>query len=186
MDIIPGRMNKKFRIGDRVEVLDDTVKGVVSRVGEPLITVRTEEGFDFEYPPSKLLLRSPETLKSHEIPPVAISDGEARPPEKKRSRKRSKPIPPEIDLHIHQLRDSTQGMSNFEMVQLQLATAKKALDLAIERKTPRIIFIHGVGTGVLKQELRALLRTYDHLSIYDADFSKYGRGATEVRIYSRK
>ena len=88
----------------------------------------------------------------------------------------------EVDLHIHQLTRSVKGMSNFEMLSIQLDTAKKRLEFAIKKRIPRVIFIHGVGEGVLKIELESLLSKYP-VDIYPASFQKYGFGATEVYIF---
>ncbi len=41
---------------------------------------------------------------------------------------------------------------------------------------------HGIE-GVLKEELEFLFGRYDNLKYYDADYQKYGLGATEVYIY---
>jgi len=48
------------------------------------------------------------------------------------------------------------------------------------------VFIHGIGEGVLKAELEYLFRRYGNLKYYDADYQKYGRGATEVYIFQSK
>jgi hypothetical protein len=45
-----------------------------------------------------------------------------------------------------------------------------------------VVFIHGVGEGVLKIELEYLFRRYENVKYYDADYQKYGLGATEVYI----
>ena len=89
----------------------------------------------------------------------------------------------EVDLHIHQLTKSSKGMSNHEMLNLQLATAQRQLEFAIRKRIQKVVFIHGVGEGVLKEELYYLFKRYDQLKYYDADYQKYGLGATEVYIY---
>ena len=63
----------------------------------------------------------------------------------------------EVDLHIHQLVKSTKNMSNYDMLTLQLDTAKRRLEFAISKRIQRVIFIHGVGAGVLKLEMEYLL-----------------------------
>ncbi len=73
-------------------------------------------------------------------------------------------------------------MSNYEMLNLQLDTAKRRLEFAISKKIPRVVFIHGVGEGVLKRELEYLLKRYN-VALSDASFQKYGYGATEVYVY---
>ena len=52
-----------------------------------------------------------------------------------------------------------------------------------KKKSIPLVFIHGVGEGVLKEELRYLFNRYDNVKFYDADYQKYGLGATEVYIY---
>ena len=74
-------------------------------------------------------------------------------------------------------------MSNYDMLNIQLDTAKRQLDFAISKRIQKVVFIHGVGEGVLKEELRYLFNRYDNVKFYDADYQKYGLGATEVYIY---
>ena len=88
----------------------------------------------------------------------------------------------EVDLHINQLIKSTKGMDNFDMLTLQLNTAKRKIEYAISKRISKIIFIHGVGEGVLKSELHYLFGRYP-VRFYDASYKKYGLGATEVYVY---
>jgi DNA-nicking Smr family endonuclease len=89
----------------------------------------------------------------------------------------------EVDLHIHQLVPSTKGMSNFDMLNIQLETAKRQLEFAMKKRIQKVVFIHGKGAGVLQEELKYLFGRYDNLKYYDADYRKYGLGATEVYIF---
>lgn len=92
-------------------------------------------------------------------------------------------IDKEVDLHIEKLVDSYKGMSNYDMLQLQLRHFQKNLDEAINNRYHKIVFIHGVGAGRLKQELLNILAGYTkEVRYYDAEYKKYGLGATEVLI----
>ena len=52
-----------------------------------------------------------------------------------------------------------------------------------KNKGRRIVFIHGVGNGTLKTELRKQLeRKYKGINYQDASFREYGYGATMVII----
>ena len=73
-------------------------------------------------------------------------------------------------------------MSNFDMLNLQLDTARGQLEFAIRKRIPKIVFIHGKGEGVLKQELETLFSRYNNVRFYDADYKTYGLGATEVSV----
>jgi len=86
----------------------------------------------------------------------------------------------EVDLHIEELQPDFFNLTNSEMVAIQLKHFSQEMDNAIRNQFKRIIFIHGVGNGVLKKELRNELRKYDGISVRDGDFAKYGYGATEV------
>jgi Domain of unknown function (DUF2027)/Smr domain len=88
----------------------------------------------------------------------------------------------EIDLHIEELIDNFSGMSNFEIVQIQLNNFKNALDNAINGHYRKLVVIHGVGNGRLKQEVRNVLASYKNVRFYDGSYAKYGFGATEILI----
>jgi hypothetical protein len=85
----------------------------------------------------------------------------------------------EVDLHINQLLDDIRGLSNADMLKLQMETFRKEMDKAIGSGAKKIVFIHGVGDGVLKNELRReLSRKYSKFPVQDASFREYGFGAT--------
>ncbi len=87
----------------------------------------------------------------------------------------------EIDLHLHELLEDSRGLTNHEMLEVQLGRFRNELDTAIENGTRRIVFIHGIGNGTLKQELRKELTTkYKKYYFQDASFKEYGYGATMV------
>lgn len=87
----------------------------------------------------------------------------------------------EIDLHIHELLEDTRGLTNHEMLEVQMGRFRNELETAIANGTRRIVFIHGVGNGTLKQELRQeLTNKYKKYYFQDASFKEYGFGATMV------
>lgn len=89
----------------------------------------------------------------------------------------------EVDLHIHELLDNTNGLSNRDMLETQMKEFHKVMAANANNKKRKIVFIHGVGNGVLKNELRrALDRKYKWHDYQDASFQEYGWGATMVII----
>ena len=89
----------------------------------------------------------------------------------------------EVDLHIHQLLDSTAGMSNADMLEYQLKKFNEVMTENLHHKNQKIVFIHGKGDGVLKNALLKELKTkYKQCSVQDASFQEYGFGATMVII----
>ncbi|HET6992807.1 MAG TPA: DUF2027 domain-containing protein, partial [Bacteroidia bacterium] len=89
----------------------------------------------------------------------------------------------EIDLHIEELLDNWSGMTNAQLIDVQLKKMQKELDEAIANHYQRIIFIHGVGNGRLKSEVRRILAGYKGIRFHDASLQRYGFGATEVLLY---
>ena len=88
----------------------------------------------------------------------------------------------EVDLHIQELVDNSFGMMNYEIVQIQLDHFDKKLNEAMSKGLKKIIFIHGRGEGKLRDALRQVLERYPNCEAMDADYQRYGVGATEVRI----
>ncbi|MCK5847063.1 MAG: DUF2027 domain-containing protein [Bacteroidales bacterium] len=87
-----------------------------------------------------------------------------------------------VDMHIWELVDDHSRMSNSEMLNIQLAYFEKCLQSAIDNHITKVVFIHGVGTGRLKQEITSIMDERDFLSYKPANMSEYGVGATQVDI----
>ncbi|WP_317166973.1 Smr/MutS family protein [Winogradskyella ursingii] len=178
-----------MKIGDRVETIDDDLSGEIINISDGTITIEDDDGFELQFEANELMLsRNKSSLRSA----VFDSDIEEVKREKEsKKRKNVSTVKPkerhapkfEVDLHIHNLTESTKNMTNFDMLNLQLDTARGQLEFAIRKRIPKMVFIHGVGEGVLKQELETLLSRYNNIQFYDADFKTYGIGATEVRIF---
>ena len=92
--------------------------------------------------------------------------------------------PHELDLHLQALRpDSKEELSNTAILRLQLDAFEDALSRALATNMHEIIFIHGMGNGVLRKEIhRQLSRNKDIKFFEDARKEKFGFGATLVRL----
>ncbi len=89
----------------------------------------------------------------------------------------------EIDLHIDKLSDKYQIMSPAEIIELQTVKFRTSLESALMKGFSKVIFIHGVGNGKLKYEIRRILdQEYRGMKYQDASFREYGYGATMVCI----
>jgi dsDNA-specific endonuclease/ATPase MutS2 len=174
-----------FNIGDTVEAIDDVIRGVVSEVNGTAITVETEDDFSMVFEARELVVITGQiTVSNYEVAQVKK---EKELPKRRKSaitKPKERNLPKmEVDLHINQLVGNTKGLGNYEMLNLQLDTAKRQLEFAMSKRIQKVVFIHGIGEGVLKEELLYLFNKYDNVKHYDADYQKYGLGATEVYIY---
>ena len=91
----------------------------------------------------------------------------------------------EIDLHISALNPDYQNLEKHEIMQAQLDYFMKTLEDAMIHQYQKLIYIHGIGNGSLKNELRKILRTYPDIQTKEAAFNRYGYGAIEVHIHYR-
>lgn len=174
-----------IKTGDRVSALDDDVSGVVLSVKNNEIEVETSDGFVMRFA-SKELIKLDDTsvleqgvLKQNDMffdKKKSDLPGKQSPQFKKKEPE----VTFEVDLHIEKLVQHHKRLSNYEILTIQTDTAKRQIEFAIAKKIPRMVIIHGVGEGVLKSELEFLFKKYDQIIFQDADYRKYGQGATEI------
>ena len=87
------------------------------------------------------------------------------------------------DLHIAELLDNLSGLSNTDMLNVQLDKFREVMDANKKKLGQKIVFIHGKGEGVLRRALLdELKRKWPHCAVQDASFQEYGFGATQVTI----
>ncbi|AUP81142.1 DNA mismatch repair protein MutS [Flavivirga eckloniae] len=179
-----------LKLGDFVMVIDDDLSGVIKQISGDVISIETEDGFLLDFKSDELVANntgksfSQAVFSKKTINDVVFEKEQPskRTQIKKKPKDRYEPTM-EIDLHINKLVKSSKGMSKYDILTLQLDTAKRQLDFAIAKRIPKIVFIHGVGEGILKVELEYLFGRYNNIKFYDANYQKYGLGATEVYIY---
>ena len=88
-----------------------------------------------------------------------------------------------VDLHITALVDNTRGLSNADMLNLQVDEFSRVMDENLKHKGQKIVFIHGKGEGVLRNAiLKELNHRYKGHDVQDASFREYGFGTTQVTI----
>lgn len=89
----------------------------------------------------------------------------------------------ELDLHIEKLTSNHKNLSNPEIIKKQLDTLDKYLHLAISNRQERMVIIHGLGEGKLREEVHKILKKTMHVSRFKNEYSgRYGFGATEVHF----
>lgn len=176
----------KLKSDDKVLVKDSVIKGVVSKVNGTKVFVIDEDGFELSYTADQLILvgmEQSEMSKFSDINNKMLRQKEHLTDHYKRSTKKSKQekygVVMEVDLHIEKLVKSWSGMSNGDILNKQLDTAEHKVTFAIKNRIPKIVFIHGVGEGVLKEGLYSLFNRYS-LRYEEASYQLYGYGATLV------
>jgi len=175
----------KFNLGDYVMAIDDDIEGRIVRLDEDTYVLLSKDGFEVNYRENELVLdksKKDQLDFTDNFSTLASQNTEFKKRPKQPSiKKKEKQVPPmEVDLHIHKLVKNQKGMTNYDMLTIQLDTAKRQLEFAMNKRIPRIVFIHGVGQGVLRAELEYMFRQYDNIRYQDGDYKKYGVGAIEI------
>ena len=86
-----------------------------------------------------------------------------------------------VDLHIEKITDDWNGLSNHEIVSLQLKTFEKYYDLAVAHMQPSLIVVHGVGSGRLREEIHEQLKHRREVKTFVNQYHPaFGYGATEI------
>ncbi len=98
-----------------------------------------------------------------------------------RAKQKLEPARSVVDLHIEKLVENWKGLSNFEILEIQLSNFEKYYDLAVAHKQPNLIVIHGVGTGKLRTEIHEILKLKREVKSFANQYhSNFGFGATEI------
>lgn len=177
----------KLRVGDFVNFMSDNSQGkIVAVLSDNNYEIEIEEGFTI--PANRLEI---EKIWMNDI---QIDDKQLQRQKKIDENKSSNQISKshqapskffhdhEIDLHIENLIESWKGLSNFDIVSIQLSSFRKRFNQALVNNEPFLVVIHGVGKGVLRNEIYNYLRQFPDIKVGPADAKIYGMGASEIRL----
>ncbi|SEL96255.1 Smr/MutS family protein [Parapedobacter koreensis] len=89
----------------------------------------------------------------------------------------------EVDLHTRAFHRNTAGLTAEDMVRLSIDRMRSALDAAIRQGQQEIRFIHGQGTGALKERIYHELRIYEKNGLIESfEPSFFNSGVVNVII----
>lgn len=178
--------------------LDEVGGGVVLRmVPKDRVLVRTWDGFELEYALKTVVKRERNasyTVSDHHAKLVAANDRMSERIARDKSKgasvhnggrapaKVEDPSVMEVDLHLEKLVEDPSRFSDGEKLSFQLDYFERMLNTAIKQRKRRLVVIHGVGEGVLREEVRKALQFYEGCRFDDADPRRYGYGATAIDI----
>lgn len=170
---------------------------MLALVGRDKAKVRTRDGFELVYPLGQLVRNEVDPSRSvsdHHAQLRAANDRLAERVARDKGRGASvnnagrahQPVEDpgvmEVDLHLHKLVEDEGALSEGEKLRFQLDFFERRLNTAIRERKKRVIVIHGVGEGILREEVRKVLQYYDGVRFDDADPRRYGYGATAIEI----
>jgi len=177
-------ISNTFQQNETVGFLHESGTAIVLRVEGNVVIVQDENGFERSFRVQdlvKLHLQKDDFERHHftetkDVPVEKAVDSNTV------SNKERRYVLPEIDLHIESLIETHSGMTNADIIALQLRSLERFFNEMLACRSRKFIVIHGVGEGTLKSEVRTFIKSRKGAYCYDADFRKYGIGATEVEI----
>ena len=189
-----------FKAGDLVKFLNDVGTATVLRLEGNMVIVEDEDGFERSVERAELMdagdRNQDEKKYGNKLPDIAQlltqEVGERRMKELQRdfevryqhaqaTSMSRRDAHMEVDLHIHELVDDQRGLADGAKLAIQMAHFDRMMDIAKREKLRRIVFIHGVGQGVLRHQIRtALDQHHPDCNYREGDPRRYGSGATEV------
>jgi len=168
-----------YKIGQRVRFLDEPGGGRITALKGEEAWIEDEDGFARVFALTELVPDA--RFPVGDVPPrrdeshLAAGQKKMGP-----TGKRAIPNKLEVDLHFDKLVAYPKNYDAYACLQIQLKEVRKALEKARKQGARRLILIHGVGQGRLREEVHQLLERETDLTFYDASYAEYGRGATEV------
>lgn len=91
------------------------------------------------------------------------------------------PPPSVIDLHIEKIPGANDSMLSYEKLQLQIQYFENYYQLSVAAMQPKLIVIHGIGSGRLREEIHEILSHKKEVKFYVNQYHPdFGFGATEI------
>lgn len=178
-----------FKVGDKVGFLKEQGTGIIKEITKGFYYVEDSDGFDRKFQLSELIeikgIEHPFTNDGYEKLQSDLKVMTKTSTEKvKQFNSKNKILKNwEIDLHVEELNVDVYGMTNGEILQLQLKHLRQFHEKMSLKEIRKIVVIHGVGAGVLKEEIMLYFKNFYGTKCFDADEQEYGKGATEVHLF---
>ena len=177
----------KFKIGDKVKFINDIIEGSVTQITtRGNCTVKTKDGFEYKTNEANLIMDFDisDEIKVSDLDVKKKTLSEIKNYQSSRKLiKVKKEFYREIDLHLNTQDQKMYRLDKHELLSFQLKLFRAELDRAVMNNEPKIIFIHGIGDGILRDEIWQIIRReYSELKCFEASYKKYGYGATEIII----
>ena len=169
--------------GDKVKFIHQKLEGVIDQVhSNGLFDIMLSDGFTISAAQGEIIAidRENDFMLQH-IHPKKIRQSIFS--EQTHHKKNKKNSIQTVDLHIEKLAKDHKSLKNHQILDIQLSYFTTQLNTAIQQKQKEVICIHGIGKGVLRQQIHELLkgnaRVKEFYAINDG-------GATKIVFGSNK
>lgn len=159
--------------GMHVTLMDSNDRGVIKHVRKDCVEIELDYGFVVPVGFHDFIVNDAEEDRKLR---QSVGSTKAKPAAEEKPVFTNKAV--EIDLHIEALPGGL-GVAKGQELPYQLEYFRRTLRSQLKHRGSRIIFVHGVGDGILKSAIREELNTVYAIS---CSWNPYGDGATAVTI----
>lgn len=163
-----------MKTGDKISVIDDNLKGVITSVKGDVVVFKDEHGFTHQERKEKLVLQDPEIYK--QVPTIRKPEVH-KPVSKKHNRKHLI-----LDLHFENLVKNPSDYDAFKRIFIQKEKLEETVAFCRANNLKKLEIIHGIGDGVLQRMVHDYLVGQTNLEFDDHDFFYHQRGSVMVTL----
>lgn len=170
-------------------VTDDNLEGKVVSMKADKVTLLCDDGFEYEFFIHQVFKVGSDHQVEHKTN-VEFNKSEM---ESEGPPLRSIKLSPQIiivkpgqvfDLHIEELAPRLVFENAHDTLLFQLNFARNVIFMASQKRVRRVVFVHGIGSGRLREELRRMIANeFPTVEYFDGDYQRFGQGATEINIH---
>lgn len=163
-----------MKIGDKVSVIDEDLKGkIISILGDE-IQIQDEHGFEYFFHQSRVVVQNEAFY--HDISVVKKEENT-----KNISKKHAK-NEMLLDLHFDKLVKNPQEYNPWERLFIQKEKLQETLDFCRANKIKNLEIVHGLGDGTLQNMVYEILKNSAHIEFEENEFFKHSSASVKVII----
>lgn len=163
-----------MKIGEKVSVIDDDLKGIITSVKGETIVFKDEHGFTHQFNKTKLVLQNPsiyENLKPFQKTETSKSIS------KKHNKKHLV-----LDLHFENLVKNPNDYDSFNRIFIQKEKLREMMDFCRKNNLKKLEIIHGIGDGILQKMVYDYLLGQTDIEFEDQNLFYHSSGSVMVNF----
>lgn len=161
-----------MKVGDKVSVLDDDLRGKIIKIEHQKIKIEDEYGFTHWFSCGELVIKDKDFYEDIAV----IKKNE----EGKNNSKKHQKSELKLDLHFDQLVDFPEQYEAWERSFIQKEKLVQMLDFCKANKIKKLEIIHGLGDGILQEIVYDVLRGYAGIEFEENEFFKHSSASVEI------
>jgi hypothetical protein len=177
-----------FKLGDKVKALNDPIEGKVVKIEGKTVYVDFD-GFDYPFQEKELIKIGDDNSVEFKTQFFSLKEEKTKQKWAKLEGKARDFIPKrnsykviEVDLHVQAIIDYYPDLTRENALKIQLFHAEKWVNWCLHKSENKLVLIHGVGEGILKDALIEKFGTGLNYKIEPAMHKLYGFGAMEIYL----